>query len=209
MLHQDLWDQNAKLVTSCIDHPFVRSLGDGTLDKDAFRSYVAQDAFFLNAFAKAYALALAKSETMDQASMLHGFIDGVLKELKVHASYAKTLGIDLHSVKPFPETLAYTEFLQARAWHGELGEILAAMTPCMTLYRHLGTSLLPQVHPTHPYKDWIESYSSPEFDQLCRSLERMLDQVSNDTPDVRYAYQYAMQCEFDFFTAPLQRCGRV
>jgi len=205
MLHQDLWDQNAKLVANCVDHPFVRGLGDGTLSKDAFRSYVAQDAFFLNAFAKAYALAIAKSETMEQARTLHGFIDGVLDELGLHAGYAKTLDIDLRSVTPFPETLAYTEFLQSRAWHGALGEILAAMAPCMTLYHHVGTLLLPNVHLNHPYKDWIESYSSPEFGQLCQSLEQMLDEVSTDTPAVRYAYQYAMQCEFDFFTAPIER----
>lgn len=203
-LYQMQWNQNDDLIRKCVEHPFVQGLGDATLDLDAFRRYVAQDAFFLNAFAKAYALALAKSENIAQADVLHGFIGGVLDELKLHARYAASLDIDLENVRPFPETLAYTEFLQAIAWHGELPEILAAMAPCMTLYQHLGTSLLPKVSESHPYKDWVESYSSPEFAKLCQNLECLLDEVASDTPSVRQAYRYAMQCEFDFFTAPLE-----
>lgn len=212
-LHQTLWNQNDDLIRQCVEHPFVEGLGNGDLDVDAFRRYVAQDVFFLNAFVKAYALALAKSDTIAQADCLHGFIGGVLDELKLHARYADSLDIDLKNVRPFPETLAYTEFLQAIAWHGELPEILAAMAPCMTLYHHLGTSLLSQVCESHPFKDWIESYSSPEFTQLCQDLERLLDEVASNTPSVRKAYRYAMQCEFDFFTAPMkavqESCGKI
>ena len=42
-------------------HPFVRGLADGSLPRQVFSGYVAQDAFFLEAFARAYALALAAS----------------------------------------------------------------------------------------------------------------------------------------------------
>jgi len=205
MLHQKLWAQNSERVSQCLNHPFVRGLGDGTLDTDAFRRYVAQDAFFLRAFVRAYALALAKSQSIEQAETFHGLIGGVLDELKLHAGYAKELDIQLDTVQPFPATLAYTHFLMARARHGELAEILAAMVPCMKLYHYIGNSLRDQLHPTHPFKEWIESYSSTEFEVLCQQLEALLDQVATDTPAVRDAYRYAMHCEFDFFTAPLQR----
>ncbi len=204
MLHQELWDQNSERVSQCLSHPFVRGLGDGTLDTDAFRSYVAQDAFFLQAFVRAYALALAKSQNMEQAETFHGLIGGVLDELKLHAGYANDLHINLDTVQPFPATLAYTDFLMARAWNGELAEIIAAMVPCMKLYQHIGTSFLPKLHPTHPYKEWIESYSSSEFELLCRKLEDLLDQIATDTSAVQDSYRYAMLCEFNFFTAPLQ-----
>ncbi|MCR9207239.1 MAG: TenA family protein [bacterium] len=203
-LHQMLWDENSDLIDRCLYHPFVRGLGDGTLSQDSFCRYIAQDAFFLNSFAKAYSLALAKTESTDHAKAFHGFIGGVLDELKLHAAYAESLNIDLSNVQPYAETLAYTEFLQSRAWHGELSEILAAMVPCMTLYRHLGTSLMSKLRDDHPYRDWITSYSGDEFAELCQGLECLLDEVASNTPSVRQAYRYAMQCEFDFFTAPLE-----
>ena len=40
-------------------HPFVCRLGDGSLDREIFARYVAQDAFVLESFVRAYALALA------------------------------------------------------------------------------------------------------------------------------------------------------
>ena len=59
MLHDILWQKNARLVDDCLHHLFVRGLADGTFDPETFKRYVAQDAFFLNAFARAYALAAA------------------------------------------------------------------------------------------------------------------------------------------------------
>ena len=54
-LHSTLWQENQDLAQACLHHPFVAGLGDGSLDQSAFERYVAQDAFFLLAFARAYA----------------------------------------------------------------------------------------------------------------------------------------------------------
>jgi thiaminase len=62
MLHEVLWTSNFDLARSCLAHPFVVALGDGTLKPDLFHAFIAQDAFFLRAFLKAHALALARSE---------------------------------------------------------------------------------------------------------------------------------------------------
>ena len=70
MLHANLWQQNAHLAEACLQHPFVRGLADGTLDPQTFRRYIAQDAFFLGAFARAYALAAARSQDMATFSQL-------------------------------------------------------------------------------------------------------------------------------------------
>ena len=95
MLYEILWQQNTHLAEACLHHPFVRGLADGTLYPEAFRRYVAQDAFFLNAFARAYALAAARSQDGETLISLCELLNGVLRELQLHAGYAKELKIEL------------------------------------------------------------------------------------------------------------------
>jgi thiaminase (transcriptional activator TenA) len=52
-------------------HPFVRRLGLGTLESRAFRAYIAQDAFFLQAFAQAYEQALKRCQDKGQGRPEH------------------------------------------------------------------------------------------------------------------------------------------
>jgi thiaminase/transcriptional activator TenA len=204
MLHESLWRDNTDVAQRCLEHPFVRGLADGTLEGEAFRYYVAQDAFFLCAFMRAYALAAAKCTNLDHAHLFHELMAGALNELKLHAGYAGELGIDIVHVKPGPATSAYTEFLLRVAWHDSLAEIIAAMLPCMQLYSFLGTQLAVSLRPQHPFEHWIKTYSSDEFTQLCTRLGSLLDDVATDCPAVRDAYGYAMACELDFFSASIE-----
>ncbi len=204
MLGDLLWKLNADIAERCFEHPFVRGLGDGTLDRQAFRRYVAQDAFFLRAFLQAYALAAARSDDLEHVRVFHELMGGVLDELKLHAEYAATLDIDIEHTKPHRATSVYTDFLLRTAWHDGLDEVLAAMAPCMRLYSYLGAELTARLRPEHPYRDWIKTYSGDEFTQLCARLESLLDKVASDSPAVRDAYRYAMQCELAFFSAPLE-----
>lgn len=203
MLHEALWRANSELASACLAHSFVRALGDGTLDRGAFSRYVAQDAFFLRAYAKAYALALARSEDSETAEVFRGLLNGAFDELKMHAAYARTLGIDLERVTPNAACRAYTDFLLRTAWHGSPGEIVAAMTPCMRLYAFLGRRIADGRPPEHPYKAWIATYSSEDFEKLASRLESLLDRVASATPEVEDAYRYALECELAFFSEAL------
>jgi thiaminase/transcriptional activator TenA len=164
---------------------------------------VAQDAFFLLAFTRAYALATARCRRLEDVEAFHRLLGGALEELKLHRSYARELGIQLETVEPYQETKAYTDFLGASAWHGHRGEMLAAMTPCMRLYAFLGTELAGAGLPANRhYRAWIETYSARDFADLAATLEELLDRHAEDSKSVREAYRYALRCEFDFFSAP-------
>ena len=203
MLHVELWRANQDLVRACRDHAFVRGLEEGTLPQDVFKRYVAQDAFYLEAFFRAYALAAARCEGRHaMAVIFHRLMGGVLEELELHGAAARRLQIELADVVPYPSTVAYTEFLLATAWHGGLGETVAAMTPCMRLYAYLGQDLAASRSDHHPYRDWIDAYSSDALEELTAELETVLDLCAEDGPEVREAYRYALQCEDDFFSAP-------
>ncbi|HJQ56815.1 MAG TPA: TenA family protein [Vineibacter sp.] len=201
-LSTTLWAANADWAQRTLMHPFVRGLGDGSLPIDAFRRYVAQDAYFLEAFARAYAYCLAQSTARADLRAFADLIAGVIDELKLHADYAERWRVDLANVTPGVATRAYTEFLIGLARLGGIGLTAAAMTPCMRLYAFLGQELAKgQVAP--PYAEWVRTYAAPQFETLAQTLEGLLDWHATDTPAVRAAYRRAMELEHGFFDANL------
>lgn len=200
MTSADLWRDNHDGARSCLEHPFVQGIGSGALDRRAFEFYVAQDAVFLEAFARAYALALAK--TPDRSSMreFHDLLSGVLDEFELHSGYAERWGVDLDP-EPAPATRCYTDFLLRVASLEPVGHLLAAMTPCMRLYSWLGRELSPTAHVESPYHEWVETYSSDEFDALAVTLEALLDRHGGDADIVASHYGTAMRLEHAFFAA--------
>jgi thiaminase/transcriptional activator TenA len=196
-----LWAANADLARACLDDPFVRGVADGSLPIECFRAYVAQDAYFLEAFARAYALALAHSPDRRGLERFHTLIGGVLEELRLHAAYAARWQADLSQAVPAAATLAYTDFLLATASLHGVGETCAAMTPCMRLYAYLGQHLATAGCSGSPYHVWIDTYAAPAFEALAATLESLLDRYATDTSLVRNAYRRAMQLELAFFQA--------
>lgn len=193
-----LWSDNADVAADVLVHPFVRGIADGSLPREVFAGYIAQDAFFLESFARAYALALAHSPDTPTLLTLADLLTGVRQELGLHAAYAASWGIDMAGVEPLPATLAYTEFLLATAATQDLGVTFAAMTPCMRLYAWLGSSLDPDA--AGPYTQWVQTYADPGFETTAAALERLLDDQA-DSAALRVAYRRAMDLELGFFEA--------
>ncbi|MCV7221665.1 TenA family protein [Mycolicibacterium elephantis] len=200
-LAEQLWSENADVVAEVLANPFVRGIGDGSLDRKLFAGYVAQDAYFLESFARAYALALARSPDTTSLLTFADLLAGVREELRLHESYAASWGIDMANVQPAPATLAYTEFLLATAATGGVGVVCAAMTPCMRLYAHIGTTL--DADTAGPYRQWVETYADPGFEEVAALLEKLLDRHVDDLAAARVAYRRAMRLELAFFDAAL------
>ncbi|MEO0354156.1 MAG: TenA family protein [Cyanobacteria bacterium P01_A01_bin.3] len=198
---QSLWQANQELAIVCLNHPFVKGIGDGSLARERFAYYVGQDAFFLESFMRAYSIAAAKAPDWQGTQQFHELAAGVLDELQLHGSFAREWDVDIASVQPGKSTRQYTDFLLATAWSQSVGITTAAMLPCMKLYGYLGTELASSPNEQHVYRDWIETYSSDEFFALVRQLETLAEQYISDTSAVKDAYRYAMQCELDFFQA--------
>ncbi|PZO22403.1 MAG: TenA family transcriptional regulator [Leptolyngbya foveolarum] len=202
-LSKILWQTNQDLAVECLQHPFVQRIGDGSLPKSIFVYYIEQDVFFLEAFAKAYSIAAAKSPDWKSFQVFHDLAGGVLTELELHHEYAKSWGVDISAIAPKPATRQYTDFLLSTAWSQPVGITAVAMSPCMRLYAYLGQQLAANGIPSHSYENWIETYSSDEFEPLAKQLEALVDGHSSDTPLVRSTYRYAMTCERDFFQAAM------
>ena len=203
-LHLLLWDENKAIALACLNHKFTMGLADGTLALDSFRRYIAQDAFFLSAFRKAYALAIAKCDDLDKAKIFHKLMGGVLEELNLHKLYSVKLGIELENVEPLSACRAYTDFLLRVAWQNDVSEIVAAMAPCMILYAFIGRELAMKFNPKTQYIDWIKTYASKEIQELAREMENLLDTVCDGRKEISDNYRYAMKLEFEFFDENLR-----
>ena len=203
-LSQNLWQQNIDLAERCLAHPFILGLADGSLAQTTFTHYIAQDYFFLDAFARAYSIAAAKSPSAQSFSKLHHLASGVLSELELHQSYAQSLNIELQTIQPSTSTRQYVDFLLSTAWSQSMGITVAAMAPCMRLYAYLGKSLAKQGLSAKTYYEWVETYSSQDFEDLAQSLESLIDEFSTDSSLLQSTYRYAMVCEENFFTSAFQ-----
>jgi thiaminase/transcriptional activator TenA len=194
-----LWQDNADLCEAALAHPFVRGIADGTLERDRYGAYLAQDAVFLDAFSRAYGLALARCPDRAGVESFAALIGGIRDELRLHDGAVARWGIDMGRVQASPATLAYTEFLLATAATTDTGTICAAMTPCMRLYAHLGQSLAGSADET--YREWVDAYAAPKFADLAASMEALLDRYAIDAARVGPVYRRAMQLEVAFFEA--------
>ncbi|MGD8322353.1 MAG: thiaminase II, partial [Gemmatimonadota bacterium] len=154
---QPLWDAQLR-------HPFVRGLGDGTLEEERFRHWVRQDYLYLKEFARVFAWATAKAERLESMAWYAGVLDLTLNtEMELHRQYAARFGITpeaLEAEPMWPTTRAYTDFLVRTAADGDMAELLAALLPCAWGYvyiaRHLAEAGVP---PDQRYADWIEQYA--------------------------------------------------
>jgi thiaminase/transcriptional activator TenA len=162
-LSESLWHRNQVLAQAALEHPFVQGIASGELAQAAFAYYVGQDASFLDAFCRAYALALAKSPDEDGLIAFRELLDAAADEPRQHQGYAARWEIDLHPV-PDLATSAYTNFVLAVAALEPVGQIAAAKTPCMRLYAYLGQHLAAQTKPENPYREWVMTYSSEQFE---------------------------------------------
>ena len=196
----DLWRRSRDLADACLEHPFVQGIASGELAIERFRVYVAQDAYFLDAFARGYALALARCPDREGLGVLKDLLVGVFEELQLHQGYAERWGISL-SPEPLPATSAYCDFLLSTASLEPSGHTVAAMTPCMRLYAFLGQQLVPQLDPESPYREWVETYSSPDVEALVSRLEGLLDRYGGDPERLARLYRRAMELELAFFQA--------
>src|SRR5689334_16308048 len=99
MTARQLWQENEELAAAARKHPFVRGIADGTLARDRYAAYIAQDAVFLEAFARAYALALARCPDRTGVEAFAELIGGVREELRLHDGVVARWGIDMAKVR--------------------------------------------------------------------------------------------------------------
>lgn len=165
------------------NHAFVRGLGDGTLPQAAFRDYLRQDYLFLIQFARAYGLAVFKSETIEEARRGSDGLAAILDETRLHVAYCQNWGIaeaDLEACAEAPQTLAYTRFVLDRGMAGDLLDLDVALAPCVIGYAEIGAQLARKNGDRlaqNPYRSWIEAYAGADYTKAAAAHIEKLDRT--------------------------------
>lgn len=163
-----------------LEHPFVRGIGDGSLDPAKFGHWLRQDYVYLIDYGRVFALAAARSPDLATMREFSGLLHETLTtEMDLHRSYVSEFGISVEDLERECKTLttrAYTDFLLRVASLGDYAELIGALLPCMWGYSWLGQSLLAARLPSDDrYARWIELYASPEFAELASWCRELLD----------------------------------
>jgi thiaminase/transcriptional activator TenA len=166
-------------------HPFVRGVGDGTLDEARFRFYVRQDYRFLIDYGRLLALGAARAPRLAEMRRFAALAQGVLEtEMALHVGFAERWGIgaaELEAEPMAPATAGYTDFLLRTAALGDYAELVAALLPCMWGYAEIGARLAAAGVPAHPgYAAWIATYADPEFQALAVWARELADAAGAD-----------------------------
>ena len=160
-------------------HSFVKKLGDGSLPIEAYLHYLAQDYLFLMHFSRAWALAVVKSETLSEMKLASATVDALVNsEMQHHVDICTRFGIDeqaLFDAIEAPENLAYTRYVLDAGLSGDLVDLLAALAPCIFGYGEIGAALAKHTADDNPYTEWIQTYASDAYQQVCTEVGELID----------------------------------
>ena len=193
-------------------HPFVRGIGNGSLELDRFKYYMRQDYLFLIDYCRAVSLAVAKAPSLDDMGWFARLIHETLNiEMSLHVGFCADFGIteaELLATEPSPTTLAYTRHMMNTSHQGTAGEVAAVILPCAWGYCEIGQTLHAQGLPASQplYGRWIKMYNSPEFEELAAWLRGFLDRSAARAGDAELqamerSFMVSSQYEYMFWDA--------
>ena len=163
-------------------HEFVLRLARGDLPEAAFRRYLVQDYLFLLHFARAWGLAVYKSETLDEMRRAQSLVAATLDvEIGLHIEYCRGWGLDEAAMAAEPEaleTVAYTRFVLDRGLAGDRLDLEVALAPCIVGYAEIAAERLADPLArldANPYREWLDMYAGAEYQGLAQEAAAALD----------------------------------
>ena len=165
-------------------HEFVLALAAGDLPEAAFRRYLTQDYLFLRHFARAWGLAVYKSDSLDEMRRAQRLVAATLDvEMGLHVEYCRRWGLgerDLEHACESTETVAYTRFVLDRGLAGDRLDLEVALAPCVVGYAEIAAERLADPRTRidgNPYRDWLITYAGEDYQGLADEAASALDEL--------------------------------
>jgi thiaminase (transcriptional activator TenA) len=202
---QDAWEAIAPIRKAIDELPLLTGMEDGTLPRDTFVQYMAQDAHYLADYGRV--LGAAASQTTDAVELLfwaRSACTVVTVERELHAAHVA----DFATIPRSPTCTAYTSYLFSLAAGGCYPALAAGVLPCFWIYEDVGSRLKERMGDLtgHPYADWIGTYGDPEFaaatEQARQIVDRLAAQAHRGTAErMHQAFATASRYEWMFWDA--------
>jgi len=208
-----------RLVDACSDawraytrHQFVLSLARGDLPEACFQRYLVQDYLFLNHFARAWGLAIYKSDTLAEMRRAQRIVAATLDvEIGLHIDYCRGWGLSESAMASEPEaleTIAYTRFVLDRGLAGDRLDLEIALAPCIVGYAVIGSERIADPATRldrNRYREWLDMYSGSDYQNLAREAATALDEQfalrggEGRFPSLATTFATAARLEADFW----------
>src|SRR3954468_17675222 len=149
-----------------IRHRFVLLLASGELPEACFRRYLVQDYLFLIHFARAWGLAVYKSDALAEMRRAQRLVAATLDvEIGLHIEYCRGWGLSEAAMAAEPEasaTIAYTRFVLDRGLAGDRLDLEVVLAPCIVGYAVIAAERVDDAATRlagNRYREWLEMYA--------------------------------------------------
>jgi thiaminase (transcriptional activator TenA) len=205
----DLWPAYTR-------HEFVLRLARGDLPEAAFRHYLVQDYLFLLQFARAWGLAVYKSDTLAEMRRAQALVAATLDtEIGLHIAYCRGWGLSEARMAAAPEaleTVAYTRFVLDRGVAGDRLDLEVALAPCILGYAEIAEERMADPATRlagNPYREWLQMYAGAGYQSLAREAAAALGEGfarrggAGRFPALAASFAAAARLEADFWAMGL------
>ena len=172
--HKDNWLLYTK-------HEFINKLSNDTLKEEKFLNYLIQDYLFLIQFSKAWSLAILKSDNLEEMKIAASTVNDLINfEMELHITLCANYGIsksDLENADEENQNIAYTRYVLELGYSGDFLDLLSSLAPCVLGYGEIGLNCQNSNPKTLMYKKWIETYSSIEYQDVCKNVSGLIDKA--------------------------------
>ena len=189
---QVLHDAGAAAWHAAVSHPMVLAIADGSLPHATFHRYFTQNVLYLEDYARAIGLIMAKAPDRDAIAVLSRFQSQIVEtEIPANLSFLDRLGGDPDTVAGrgtmLPTTYAYTRHLLSTCALGDCADGLTAVLPCQWSYGEIARPLTAHPPDDPIYADWISVFGIDDYDALVVETTALLDRLVDASDEQRMA----------------------
>jgi len=174
---------------SYLEHPFVKGIGEGTLDKEKFIHYMKQDYVYLIEYSRVFAIGSTKANDLKTMTIFADLLHGTMNfEMDLHREYCAKFGIsneELEATEPSATMTAYTSYMISQAQLGGVENAVAAVLACAWSYNWIGKQLAqwPGALEHDFYGDWVQMYASEGFTKIADDFIQLINEIAAHKPE--------------------------